>query len=444
MLMKELPAAVTHAFTHAPAYRRRDPAVVPEEVRDRRALAKLRLLRKSELAVLQKEDPPFGGLVTVPAGQAGRLFASPGGVFELEARRADPWRGARALHAAGMRSGDVVHVSFNYHLTPAASMVETAAHALGCAVIPGGTAPTDAQAAAVAQFRATGYGGTPSFLKVLLDRGAELGLNLSSLTRASVTAEALPSSLRQALAERGVRTLQWYGTADAGLIAYETPAMEGLVLDEDVILEVVRPGTGDPLPDGEVGEVVVTVLSPEYPLLRFATGDLSAVLPGTSPCGRTNVRIRGWMGRADQSTKVRGLFVHPSQLADLGEPASGAEAGPSGGEPAGRPGRDDAPGGGRAGATGRARRRPGDDAAGPHPAPRGSGAGRAGLVAQRWQGDRGHPAGGLKGRTSAVRASRSATRTGPGCAPGGRPAGDRRPSSGCRWCYGGSRPRSRT
>lgn len=316
-LMKELPAAVTHAFAHAPAYRRRDPAVVPEEVGDRQALAKLRLLRKSDLAVLQKEDPPFGGLVTVPAGQAGRLFASPGGVFELEARRANPWRGARALHAAGLRNGDVVHVSFSYHLTPAASMVETAAHALGCAVIPGGTAPTDAQAAAAAQFRATAYGGTPSFLKVLLDRGAELGLNLSALTRASVTAEALPATLRKALAERGVRTLQWYGTADAGLIAYETPAMEGLVLDEDVILEIVRPGTGDPVPHGEVGEVVVTVLSPEYPLLRFATGDMSAVLPGTSPCGRTNVRIRGWMGRADQSTKVRGLFVHPSQMAEL-------------------------------------------------------------------------------------------------------------------------------
>ena len=174
-LINELPAAVMHAFTHAPAYRRRDPSVVPEEVRDRRALARLRVLRKSELAELQKEDPPFGGLVTVPAGQAGRLFASPGGVFEIEARRADPWRAARALHAAGIRSGDVVQVSFSYHLTPAASMVETGAHALGCAVIPGGTAPTDAQAAAAAQFRATAYGGTPSFLKVLLDRGTELG-----------------------------------------------------------------------------------------------------------------------------------------------------------------------------------------------------------------------------------------------------------------------------
>jgi phenylacetate-CoA ligase len=316
-LMKELPAAVLHAFTHAPAYRRRDPALVPEEVRDRRALAKLRVLRKSELAELQKADPPFGGLVTVPAGQAGRLFASPGGYFELEARRADPWRGSRALHAAGIRAGDVVHVSFSYHLTPAASMVESGAHALGCAVIPGGTAPTDAQATAVAQFRATAYAGTPSFLKILLDRGAELGLDFSALTRASVSAEALPASLRQALGERGVRTLQWYGTADVGLIAYESPAMEGLVLDEEVILEIVRPGTGDPVPDGEVGEVVVTVLSPEYPLLRFATGDLSAILPGTSPCGRTNVRIRGWMGRADQSTKVRGMFVHPSQLAEL-------------------------------------------------------------------------------------------------------------------------------
>jgi phenylacetate-CoA ligase len=196
-------------------------------------------------------------------------------------------------------------------------MIETAALALGCAVIPGGTAPTEAQAMAAAQFRATAYGGTPSFLKVLLDRAAELGLDLSSLTKASVTAEALPAALRKGLAERGVQVLQWYGTADAGLIAYETPALEGLILDEDVLLEIVRPGTGDPVPAGEVGEVVVTVLSADHPLLRFATGDLSAILPGQSPCGRTNVRIRGWMGRADQSTKVRGLFVHPSHVAEL-------------------------------------------------------------------------------------------------------------------------------
>ena len=316
-LMNVLPRVVTHAFERAPAYRRRDPTVVPEEVTDRAALSRLRLVRKSELAEIQRGDPPFGGLSTVAAPQAAKLFSSPGPVFELEPRSEDPWRAARALRAAGFRAGDVVHNSFSYHLTPAGTMVETGAHALGCAVIPAGTAPTEAQAIAAAQFRATAYGGTPSFLKVLLDKAAELKLDLSSLTRASVTAEALPATLRASLAGRGVRVLQWYGTADAGLIAYETPAMEGLVVDEDVIVEIVRPGTGDPVPQGEVGEVVVTVLSADHPLLRFATGDLSAILPGQSPCGRTNVRIRGWMGRADQSTKVRGLFVHPSHLAEL-------------------------------------------------------------------------------------------------------------------------------
>src|SRR5262249_33182296 len=209
--------------------------------------------------------------------------------------------------AAGSRSGDVVHNSCSYHLTPAGTMVETGAHALGCAVIPAGTAPTEAQVTAAAQFRATAYGGTPSFLKILLDRAVEMKVDLSSLTRASVTAEALPAVLRKALAERGVQVLQWYGTADAGLIAYETPAMEGLVVDEDVILEIVRPGTGDPVPAGEVRGVGGTI----------AAGDLAAILPGESRCGRTNVRIRGWLGRADQSTKVRGLFVHPSHVADL-------------------------------------------------------------------------------------------------------------------------------
>ena len=316
-LMKALPAVVSHLFVLAPGYRRRDPSVVPEEVTDRAALAKLKLVRKSELPELQRADPPFGGLSALGAPQAAKLFLSPGPVFELEPRTVDPWRASRALRAAGFRAGDIVHNSFSYHLTPAGSMIETGAHALGCTVIPAGTAPTEAQATAAARFRATAYGGTPSFLKVLLDRGAEMGLDLSSLTRASVTAEALPAALRKGLAERGVEVLQWYGTADAGLIAYETPAMEGLVLDEDVILEIVRPGTGDPVPAGEVGEVVVTILSGDHPLLRFATGDLSAILPGQSPCGRTNVRIRGWMGRADQSTKVRGLFVHPSHVAEL-------------------------------------------------------------------------------------------------------------------------------
>src|SRR5262249_46396435 len=259
----------------------------------------------------------FGGLSMLPASQAAKLFSSPGPVFELEPRSTDPWRASRALRAAGFRAGDVVHNSFSYHLTPAGSMIETGAHALGCAVIPGGTAPTEAQATAAARFRATAYGGTPSFLKVLLDRAAELGLGLSSLTRASERAEALPAVVRKGLAERGVRGLQWYGTADAGLIAYETPAMEGLVVDEDVILEIVRPGTGDPVPVGEVGEVVVTVLSVDHPLLRFATGDLSAILPGQSPCGRTNVRIRGWMGRAGQATEGPGRVGRHSHVAGV-------------------------------------------------------------------------------------------------------------------------------
>jgi phenylacetate-CoA ligase len=246
-----------------------------------------------------------------------RLFVSPGSIYEPEGRRKDYWRVARALFAAGVRGGDVVHVSFSYHLTPAASMVETGAHALGCPVIPGGTAPAEHQLAAMAYFGATVYGGTPSFLKVLLEKAAENGVSLSRLKRASVSAEPFPSSLRTLFAEHGILGLQWYATADAGLIAYESEGGEGLILDESVLLEIVRPGTPTPVADGEVGEVVVTVLNKDYPLLRFGTGDLSAILPGTSPCGRTNRRLRGWLGRADQRTKVKGLFVDPSQVADV-------------------------------------------------------------------------------------------------------------------------------
>jgi phenylacetate-CoA ligase len=316
-LLRALPGLLAQARASAPAFRELYGKVEPSSVTSRQALAALPVFRKSALAELQKRSPPFGGVAAVGATDAARLFTSPGAIYEPEGRRADYWRIARALFAAGIRAKDVVHCSFSYHLTPAGSMVETAAHALGCAVIPGGTAPVEHQLAAMAHFGATVYGGTPSFLKVLLEKAAEGGVDISRLKRASVSAEPFPASLRTLFAERGVLGLQWYATADAGLIAYESEGGEGLILDESVILEIVRPGTNTPLPDTEVGEVVVTVLNPDYPLIRFGTGDLSAVLPGTSPCGRTNVRLRGWLGRADQRTKVKGLFVDPTQVAEV-------------------------------------------------------------------------------------------------------------------------------
>jgi phenylacetate-CoA ligase len=316
-LLLALPGLLALARKAAPAFRALYGDVEPEAVTTRQALAALPVLRKSRLPELQKASPPFGGVAAVDAGGAARLFASPGSVYEPEGRARDYWRTARALFACGIRRGDVVHNSFSYHLTPAGSMVETAAHALGCAIIPAGTAPTEHQLAALAHFRATAYGGTPSYLKVLLEKADELQVDVSSLKRATVSAEPFPTSLRTLFAQRGILGLQWYATADAGLIAYESEGGEGLILDESVLLEIVRPGTGTPLPEGEVGEVVVTVLNQDYPLVRFGTGDLSAVLPGPSPCGRTNVRLKGWLGRADQRTKVKGLFVEPSQVAEV-------------------------------------------------------------------------------------------------------------------------------
>jgi phenylacetate-CoA ligase len=229
----------------------------------------------------------------------------------------DYWRGARAMYAAGFRAGDLVHNSFSYHLTPAGSMMETAAHALGCTVFPGGVGNTELQVQAVAELRPHAYAGTPSFLKIMFDKAADMGVAMPSLRKAVLSGEAFPASLRDWFGERGLNGYQCYATADLGLVAYETEAREGLVLDESVIVEIVRPGTADPVPEGEVGELVVTTLNPDYPLIRFGTGDLSAILPGTCPTGRTNVRIRGWMGRADQTAKVRGMFVHPSQVADI-------------------------------------------------------------------------------------------------------------------------------
>jgi phenylacetate-CoA ligase len=292
-------------------------AVEPAGVVDRRALAKLPIVRKSELIERQKSLPPFGGLNATPLADLGRVFSSPGPIYDPEGRRPDYWRFARSLYAAGVRRGQLVHNCFAYHFTPAGAMLESAAHALGCPVFPGGTGNTELQIKAIADLRPATYVGTPSFLKVILDKAKEIGADVSSLKTALVSGEALPPSLRGDIEARGIGILQCYGTADLGLIAYESKAKAGMIVDEGVIVEIVRPGTGEPVPDGDVGEVVVTALNPDYPLIRFATGDLSAFLGGTSPCGRTNRRIKGWMGRADQTTKVKGMFVHPSQIAEV-------------------------------------------------------------------------------------------------------------------------------
>jgi phenylacetate-CoA ligase len=314
-LLAALPAQIAHAKEKAPGYAEILGEVDAAAVTSRAALAALPVTRKSDLMERQAATPPFGGLAAVPPGQAGHLFASPGPIYEFDTARAGFWRLERALFAAGFRPGDVVHNCFAYHLTPGGWMMDGAARGLGCAVVPGGVGNSEQQVQAIAHFRPSGYTGTPDFLKVLLDKGEELGIDCSSITRALVSGGALFPQLRQAYAERGVAVLQCYATADLGLIAYESEAREGMILDEQIIVEILRPGTGDPLPEGEVGEVVVTTLNPDYPLVRFATGDLSAMLPGASPCGRTAPRIKGWMGRADQATKVKGMFVQPAQVA---------------------------------------------------------------------------------------------------------------------------------
>jgi phenylacetate-coenzyme A ligase PaaK-like adenylate-forming protein len=321
-LMAALPGVIAAAKAHAPAYRRLLDAVEPEEVTDRRLLARLPVLRKSALIELQRREPPFGGLLAVPVAELGAIFASPGPIYEPGGRRPDYFRLARALYAAGFRKSDLVHNAFSYHLTPAGAMAEGAAKALGCPVIPAGTGQSELQLKTIADLKPVGYIGTPSFLKILWDRAAAEGVDISSLEKALVSAEALPASLRAELEGHGMTVLQCYGTAELGLIAYESQDASGtlcpgMVLDEGVIVELVEPGGTEPVAEGEVGEVVVTTLHTEYPLIRFATGDLSALLPGTSPCGRSGGRIRGWLGRADQSTKVRGLFVHPSQIAEI-------------------------------------------------------------------------------------------------------------------------------
>jgi phenylacetate-CoA ligase len=312
-----LPAHLAHAKANAPFYARLLAECDPAAVQDRAALAGLPVTRKSELADLQQAAPPFAGLNATPTARLLRVFASPGPIYDPEGGSKDWWRMARALFAAGFRPGDLLHNCFSYHFTPGGFVFESGAHALGCPVFPAGVGNTEAQARAIADLKPVGYGGTPSFLKLILEKADESGLDHRSLTRACVSGEALPPALRQALKGLGVDVLQCYASADLGLIGYESVADQGLIVDEGVIVEIVRPGTGDPVPDGEVGEVVVTTFNPDYPLIRFATGDLSAVMAGASPCGRTNMRLRGWMGRADQITKVKGMFIHPRQVADV-------------------------------------------------------------------------------------------------------------------------------
>jgi phenylacetate-coenzyme A ligase PaaK-like adenylate-forming protein len=301
----------------APGWAKHLEGIDPKSITSRASLATLPVMRKSDLATLQKAHPPFGGLNTTAPGRVRRLLMSPGPIFEPEGEGADWWGAARALHAAGFRAGHIVHNSFAYHLTPGGFILESGAHALGCAVIPGGVGNTEQQLDAIAHYRAEGYVGTPDFLKILLDTAQSAGKDASSIKRALVSGAALPASLRQELGHRGVAVLQCYATAELGVIAYESDARDGMIVNETVIVEIVRPGTGDPVPEGEVGEVVVTSFNPDYPMIRFGTGDLSAVMPGVSSCGRTNARLRGWMGRADQTAKVKGMFVHPKQIAEL-------------------------------------------------------------------------------------------------------------------------------
>ena len=317
-LLARLPEQIAHAQHNAPYFAQSLAHVDASQITSRAALAQLPIIRKYELLEKQHANKPFGGFNAIGFGSAmRRVFASPGPIYEPEGTSPNYWRMARALYAAGVRRGDLVHNSFSYHFTPAGSMMETAAHALGCTVFPAGIGQTEQQVAAMLDLQPQAYVGTPSFLKILIEKAESMGVQLPSLTKALVSGEAFPPSLRDWLSERGVHGYQCYATADLGLIAYETSARQGLVLDEDMLVEIVRPGTGDPVPEGEVGEVVVTTFNRDYPLVRFGTGDLSAFLPGPCPTGRTNARIKGWMGRADQTAKVRGMFVHPSQVADI-------------------------------------------------------------------------------------------------------------------------------
>ncbi|MGE3064715.1 MAG: phenylacetate--CoA ligase family protein [Hyphomicrobiaceae bacterium] len=312
-----LPDLIRAAAAGAPGWARHLAGVDPDAVTSREALAKLPIQRKAALKDLQVAAPPFGGLARTGMDGMARVFMSPGPIFEPEGSGTDWWRAARALFAAGVRSGDIVHNTFSYHLTPGGWILDSGARALGCTVFAAGPGNTEQQLDAIAHLKPTVYTGVPDYLKILLDKAKEQGRNASSIRKALVSGGALFPSLRAEYKQRGVSVFQCYATADLGVIAYESEALDGMIADEGVILEIVRPGSGDPVPDGEVGEVVVTSFNRDYPMIRLATGDLSAVLPGISPCGRTNMRIKGWMGRADQTTKVKGMFVHPEQVNEI-------------------------------------------------------------------------------------------------------------------------------
>ena len=317
-LFQHLRDQLDNAKRNAPYFAKLLADVPAHGVPDRAALAQLPVTRKSVLIALQQAGRPFAGMTAVPVTGLARVFASPGPIYDPQGDRRDYWGFARALWAAGFRRGELVHNTFSYHFTPAGFMMDLAAQSIGCPVFPAGIGQTELQVQTIHDLRPACYAGTPSFLKILLEKADETGLDISCLKKAAVSGEAFLPPVRKLLADRGIDGYQSYGTADLGLVAYETAAREGLVVDEGVIVEIVRPGTGDPVAVGEVGEVVVTALvNPDYPLIRFGTGDLSAFLPGVSPCGRTNVRIKGWMGRADQTTKVKGMFVHPSQVAAI-------------------------------------------------------------------------------------------------------------------------------
>ncbi|MGX9393824.1 phenylacetate--CoA ligase family protein [Nitrobacteraceae bacterium UC4449_H16] len=317
-LFKRLPD-VLRAALKAPAYAERLKGIDPAKVTSRAALAALPVLRKSDLPALHKAAPPFGGFVSAPLGSFGRLFTSPGPIFEPQAAETDSWGSARAIFAAGLRPGDVVLNTFSYHLTPGGFIFDSAARALGCAVIPAGPGNTEQQFELIEAYRPVAYAGTPDFLKILLDNAEKTGRDVSSIKRAMVSAAAFPPSLRAEMKSRGIDAYESFGTADLGIVAFETSARDGMVVNENLILEIVKPGTGEQVAHGEVGEIVITSLNPHHPWIRLALGDLTAALPGPSASGRTNTRIKGWMGRADQTTKVKGMFVRPEQVAEIGK-----------------------------------------------------------------------------------------------------------------------------
>ncbi|MGO4173018.1 phenylacetate--CoA ligase family protein [Bosea sp. TAF32] len=315
-LFARLPKLIAAAI-EAPAYAERLHGIDPASVTSRSALVRLPVLRKADLPALQKQALPFGGFVPAPTGSFGRLFTSPGPIFEPEGTDRDAWNAARGLHAAGFRPGDIVLNTLSYHLTPGGFIMDSAARAIGCAVIPAGPGNTEQQMEVISAYRPSAYLGTPDFLKILIEAADARGVDISSIKRAVVSGAAFPPSLQAWVKARGIDAYQLYATADVGVIAYETSAREGMVLNENLIVEIVRPGTGDPVPEGEVGEVVITNLDPHHPQIRLAVGDLTAVLPGLSSCGRSNTRIRGWMGRADQTAKIKGMFVRPEQVAEI-------------------------------------------------------------------------------------------------------------------------------